>query len=138
MALILDTGPLYASLDRSDQDHGACRALIEAANEPLLIPAPVLVEVDYWIHQRLNPGALVALLADIEAGAYVVADLTRADYARVREVCDRYADADVGFVDAAVLAIVERMNEPKLATLDRRHFGLLRPRHRDTIELLPA
>jgi hypothetical protein len=138
MALILDTGPLYASLDRSDQDHAACRALIEAAQELLVIPAPVLVEVDYWIHQRLNPGALVALLTDIEAGAYVVADLTASDYARVRELCDRYADADIGFVDAAVLAVVERLNEPKLATLDRRHFSLLRPRHRDSIDLMPA
>ena len=138
MALILDTGPLYASLDRSDQDHAACRALIEAADEPLVIPAPVLVEVDYWIHQRLNPGALVALLTDIEAGAYVVADLTASDYTRVRELCDRYADADIGFVDAAVLAVVERLGEAKLATLDRRHFGLLRPRHRDSIDLLPA
>lgn len=138
MALILDTGPLYASLDRSDADHGACRALIEASTEPLLVPAPVLVEVDYWIQQRLNPGVLVALLDDIAAGAYVVADLTAADYARVRDLCDRYADADIGFVDAAVLAVVERLDEPKLATLDRRHFGLLRPRHRATLELLPA
>lgn len=138
MALILDTGPLYASLDRSDQDHAACRALIEGANEPLVIPAPVLVEVDYWIQQRLNPGTLVALLADIEAGAYVIENLTRADYTRVRELCDRYADADVGFVDAAVLAVAERLNEPKLATLDRRHFGLLRPRHVDALQLLPA
>lgn len=138
MALILDTGPLYASLDRSDQDHVACRALIELTEEPLVIPAPVLVEVDYWIQQRLSPGALVALLADIESGAYVVADLTMDDYARIRQLCDRYADADIGFVDAAVLAVVERLGEPKLATLDRRHFGLLRPRHRDSIDLLPA
>lgn len=138
MALILDTGPVYASLDRSDADHAACRALIEAAAEPLVIPAPVLVEVDYWIQQRLHPGVLVALLADIEAGAYVVADLEPQDYARVRELCDRYADSDIGFVHAAVLAVVERLNEPKLATLDRRHFGVLRPRHRDTIELLPV
>ena len=138
MALILDTGPLYAALDRSDADHATCRALIEDAVEPLVIPSPVLVEVDYWIQQRLHPGVLVALLADIEAGAYVVADLAPADYVRVRELCDRYADADIGFVDAAVLAIVERLNEPKLATLDRRHFGLLRPRHRDAIDLLPA
>jgi predicted nucleic acid-binding protein len=103
-----------------------------------VIPAPVLVEVDYLIHRHLHPGALVALLADIEAGAYTVVDLVAADYTRVRELCDRYADADIGFVDAAVLAIVERLNEPKLATLDRRHFGLLRPRHRESIELLPA
>ena len=138
MALILDTGPLYASLDRSDADHAACRALIETADEPLVIPSPVLVEVDYWIQRRLHPGALVALLADIEAGAYTVVDLAAADYTRVRELCDRYADADIGFADAAVLAIVERLDEPKLATLDRRHFGLLRPRHRESIELLPA
>jgi predicted nucleic acid-binding protein len=138
VALILDTGPLYASLDRSDADHRSCRTLIEATDEPLIIPAPVLVEIDYWIHKRLQAGALVALLADIEAGAYLVADLDTSDYARVSELCDRYADADIGFVDAAVLAVVERFNEPKLATLDRRHFGLLRPRHRESIELLPA
>lgn len=138
MALILDTGPLYASLDRSDADHQSCRALIESADEPLVIPAPVLVEVDYWISQRLHPGVLVALLADIESGAYAVAELLPSDYTRVRELCDRYADADIGFVDAAVLAIVERFGEPKLATLDRRHFGLLRPRHRASLDLVPA
>jgi predicted nucleic acid-binding protein len=138
VALILDTGPLYASLDRSDQDHAACRQLIEAAEEPLVIPAPVLVEVDYWVHQRLSPGAFVALLADIESGAYRVEDLQPADYTRVRGLCDQYADSDIGFVDAAVFAIVERLGEPKLATLDHRHFGLLRPRHRDSLDLLPG
>jgi hypothetical protein len=137
VALILDTGPLYASLDRSDADHAACRRLIEAADEPLIIPAPVLVEVDYWIHSRLHPGVLVALLDDIESGAYRVEDLLPADYARVRALCDRYDDADIGFVDAAVLAIVERLDEPKLATLDHRHFGMLRPRHVDALALLP-
>lgn len=138
MALILDTGPLYASLDRSDADHAACRSLIESAEETLVIPAPILVEVDYWIQQRLHPGALVALLADIEDEAYAVAELRRDDYARARQVCDRYADADIGFVDAAVLAIVERLGETKLATLDHRHFGALRPRHCDALTLLPG
>ena len=137
MALILDTGPLYASLDRSDADHIASRRLIEEVQEELVIPAPVLVEVDYWIHARLHPGVLVILLDDITAGAYRVEELSPEDYRRVREVCDRYADADVGFVDAAVLAVVERFNEPKLATLDHRHFGTMRPRHVEALRLLP-
>lgn len=137
MALILDTGPLYASLDRSDADHAACRRLIETTDEALVIPAPVLVEVDYWIHTRMHPGVLVALLDDIASGAYRVEELTLADYPRVRELCDRYADADIGFVDAAVLAIVERLNEPKLATLDQRHFRVVRPRHVRTMRLVP-
>lgn len=137
MALVLDTGPLYASLDRRDAAHAACRRLIETADEPLVIPAPVLVEVDYWIHERLHPGFLVALLDDILAGAYVVEDVQLEDHQRIRELCDRYADADIGFVDAAVLAMVERLNEPKLATLDRRHFAALRPRHVEALLLLP-
>jgi hypothetical protein len=137
VALILDTGPFYASLDRSDADHAACRQLIETANEVLIVPAPVLVEVDYWIHARLHAGVLVALLDDIVAGAYVVEDLQPVDYGRIRELCDQYADADIGFVDAAVLAVVERLNEPKLATLDHRHFRLLRPRHVDALQLVP-
>lgn len=137
MALILDTGPLYASLDRSDDDHARCRDLIETSEEPLLIPAPVLVEIDYLIQRTLHPGVLVALLGDVESGAYGVEDLAVSDYRRIGELCDRYADSDIGFVDAAVLAVVERLGEPKLATLDHRHFGLLRPRHVDTLELLP-
>jgi predicted nucleic acid-binding protein len=137
VALILDTGPLYASLDRSDADHPACRRLILEATEPLVVPAPVLGEVDDWIHTRLHPGVLVALLDDIADGAYLVEDLLPRDYRRVRELCDRYADADIGFVDAAVLAMVERLGERKVATLDRRHFGMLRPRHVDVLLLLP-
>jgi predicted nucleic acid-binding protein len=137
VALILDTGPLYVSLDRSDADHASCRRLTEEADEPLVIPAPVLVEVDYWVHVRMHPGVLVALLDDVIAGAYRVEELRPEDYRRIRQLCDRYDDADVGFVDAAVLAIVERLNEPKLATLDHRHFRLLRPRHVDALRLLP-
>jgi len=137
VALILDTGPLYASLDRSDSDHAACRKLIEESSESLVIPAPVLVEVDYWIHERLHPGVHVALLDDIALGAYRIEDLQPEDYRRIRDLCDRYGDSDVGFVDAGVLAIVERLDEPKLATLDHRHFRLLRPRHVDALQLLP-
>lgn len=49
-----------------------------------------------------------------------------------------YADLEVGFVDCAVLAVTERLGEPKLATLDHRHFGTMRPRHVEALELLPA
>jgi predicted nucleic acid-binding protein len=137
LALILDTGPLYASLDRDDASHAVCRRPIEDSVEPLVIPAPVLVEVDYWVHSRLHPGVFVALLEDIIAGAYQVEELESNDYRRIQEICDRYADSDVGFVDAAVLAVVERLNEPKLATLDHRHFRVLRPRHVDALRILP-
>lgn len=59
-------------------------------------------------------------------------------YVRIEQIVMTYRDLDVGFVDAAVLAVVERFGEPKLATLDRRHFAAVRPRHREALELLPS
>jgi len=103
-----------------------------------VIPSPVLVEVDYWIGRDLGNPTRLALLEDIVSGNFVIEDLVSGDYDRVYEIIERYSDADIGFVDAAVLAIVERLAEPKLATLDRRHFALLRPRHVRSLTLLPG
>jgi uncharacterized protein len=137
MALILDTGVLYGSLDRKDRDYRRCRALIEGADEALLIPSPVLPEVDYLVSARMGPGPMLALLRDIEASAYEVKELQLSDYTRVRDLMDQYSDLDLGFVDASVLTLVERLEEPKIATLDRRHFGVVRLRHVDALELQP-
>lgn len=137
MALIIDTSVLYAAMDRSDAAHTACRTLLERARETLVLPSPILPEVDYWVSKALGVGAMVTLLRDIAGGAFQIEDLVEDDYARVVEVLDKYADQDVGFVDAAVLAVTERLREPKVATLDRRHFGVFRPRHVKTLKLVP-
>ena len=137
MALILDTGVLYAALDRRDSAYERCRRLLEETNEPLVVPAVILPEVDYLLTMRARPEALLDVLNDMANGAYTVGDLHLEDYRRVRDICARYHDSDIGFVDAAVLAIVERVGEDKLATLDHRHFSVLRPRHVDSLRLLP-
>jgi predicted nucleic acid-binding protein len=137
MALVLDTGVLYSALDRNEPGHLACRLLLEATDEEIVIPSPVLPEVDYFIGDRLHPGVLISLLRDIQLGSFRVVDLEADDYFRIEEIVAQYADSNIGFVDAAVLAIVERLNEPKLATLDRRHFAMLRPRHVESLTLLP-
>jgi hypothetical protein len=103
-----------------------------------IVPAPVLVELDYLASRQRDRFAVTAMLDEIHRGAYEVEDLAPADYRRVRELLDTYADLRVGFVDAAVLAVTERLREPKLATLDHRHFSVMRPRHVDALELLPA
>lgn len=103
-----------------------------------ILPAPVLVEFDYLAARNPDRGTFGVLLDEIERGAYVVEDLLASDYPRVRALLKTYADLRVGFVDAAVLAIVERLREPKLATLDHRHFSVMRPRHVESLELLPV
>lgn len=137
MALILDTGPLYASLDRSDAHHAASRELVNSARETLVIPAPVLVEVDWLIRNRLHAGVFSALLDDIASGAYVIEDPAPTDYIRIREICDTYSDSDIGYVDASIVALAERLGEEKIASIDRRHLGIVRPRHVRAFRLLP-
>jgi len=138
VALICDTGPLYAAMDRADADHRACAQLLAGSEEQLLIPAPVIVELDWLASSRLGPEPFAAFLTDLEEGAIAVVDLVRDDYVRVRELLGRYADLNLGFVDAAVVATVERLREDKLASLDHRHFGTIRPRHVHALRLLPT
>jgi predicted nucleic acid-binding protein len=94
----------------------------------------VLVELDHFV----PTGAFVAFLRDVERGAFVVEDLQPPDYARLSELLVIYADLRLGFVDAAVLAVTERVGERQVATLDHRHFGVVRLAHTDALQILPA
>lgn len=137
MALVVDTGPLLASLDRDDPDHAECASLLRGS-ERQVVPAPVLVELDYWCDAKRLPRAFDEVLRNVRRGAISVEQIVDEDYERILEIRAQYRDLHVGFVDAAVLAVVERLGEPKLATLDRRHFAVMRPRHLRGLELLPA
>lgn len=136
MTLILDTGPIVAALNSQDPDHERCAALL-ATTDDLLIPSPVLVEVDYWLIKLGGPRVWSDFVADIARGAYRLAHPTEADLTRAAELESKYADLDLGLVDAAILAICERLDQSTLATLDRRHFSVLRPKHCPHLTLLP-
>lgn len=138
MALVCDTSVLLAGLDGADPAHESCAALIEAAGETLVVPALVLSELDYWCHERLTAAAWLAFLEDAIAGAYRIEHPTQGDLERALELQRTYGDLEVGVVDASVLAVVERLGEPKLATLDHRHFSVMRPRHVEALRLLPG
>ena len=94
----------------------------------------MLVELDHFV----PTSAFRAFLQDVERGAFVVEDLQPQDYARLGELLVTYADLRLGFVDAAVLAVTERLGERRVATLDHRHFGVVRLAHTDALQLLPA
>jgi predicted nucleic acid-binding protein len=82
-------------------------------------------------------GISLRFLRDVCEGAWIIESLSAADYRRVLEICEQYSDSEIGLVDAAVLAVSERLNEPKVATLDGRNFRMFRPRHVDALTLLP-
>jgi predicted nucleic acid-binding protein len=123
-----------ALLDADDQDHARCSELLRSWDGVRLVPAPVLVELDHFV----PTSAFVAFLRDVERGAFVIEGLQPADYVRLSELLVAYADLRLGFVDAAVLAVTERAGERQVATLDHRHFGVVRLAHADALQILPA
>jgi predicted nucleic acid-binding protein len=136
MALLLDTGPIVAALDEDDPEHDRCLALLEGGDDRL-VPSPILAEVDYWLSKLGGLRAWADFTADISGGAYRLIHPSEADLIRAAELELIYADLRLGFVDASIIALAERLNETRIATLDRRHFSVVRPRHCPHFTLLP-
>ena len=66
-----------------------------------------------------------------------VESVTPEDLIRVHHILEQYADNQLDFTDAAIVAIAERLNITRVNTLDLRDFSIIRPSHCDYFELLP-
>jgi predicted nucleic acid-binding protein len=133
--LLVDTGVLYALADRDDAWHRRSVDLLRRSRERLLAPASVIPEVAYLVHTRLGSAAERRFIRSVADRELAIEPLADVDWERALELMGDY-DA-LGFVDASVIAIAERLRVARIATTDRRHFGIVRPRHRAAFELVP-
>mgnify|MGYP005854366187 CR=1 FL=1 len=138
MALVLDTGVVLALLDADDRQHGRCVELVTSLGEDLVVPGTTLVEIDYFLRRLGQTAGWVAFLEDVRAGAYRLHQPDEDELLRAARLELRYADLGLGLVDASVVVTCEALGEAKVATLDRRHFSVVRPVHCDALTLLPA
>lgn len=138
--IVVDTSVLYAATDRSDQHHRRCRDWIVANTDILLVLPTVLAEVCYLIDRGLGPQAEATFLDDVGVGddyPYQLVELIDADLRRMSELVRRYADRRLGATDASIVAACERFDLDTVATLNRRDFDNLRPRHRPALIIVP-
>jgi predicted nucleic acid-binding protein len=124
-------------VDADDRHHAACLELLETDPGPLIVPLLVVTEVAYLIGTRLQPEAEVRFLGDLASGALNGEHVEPSDWMRIAELVWRYRDLPLGTVDASVVATAERLGLTTLATLDRRHFSVVRPTHTTAFSLLP-
>ncbi|MEV8633188.1 PIN domain-containing protein [Streptosporangium sp. NPDC051023] len=135
--LICDTGPLYAAMNRKDQEHARCLDLLETHPGPLILPSPVLAEVCWLLESRIGPAAEADFLQSIVDGELTMEPLTTTDVARMKALVVKYANFPLGAVDAAVIAVAERLNVHEIATIDHRHFGAVKNSRGGHFTLLP-
>jgi len=135
--LVVDAGPLVAAAATRDRNHERCVALLSEAPRPLVVPALVVTEVAYFLGDRIGHPAEQAFARSLRDGELLVEPVDPSDWARIAELLDAYADLPLGIVDASVVAACERLGVATLATLDRRHFSVVRTRNGQTLTLRP-
>jgi predicted nucleic acid-binding protein len=138
MALVCDTGPVYALYDADDAHHATVKAAIEAEPGPLFLPVILLAELDYLLHVRLGIDAALDFLESIEQGSFTLVLVTREDLSRCRELMTQYRDLGLGLADCSVIATAERLGIQRILTVDERHFRAVQPRRFSHFILIPA
>jgi uncharacterized protein len=137
MPLLLDTGFLYALLNRSEQNHERVLASVRTVHEPVILPVPAITEVAYLLLRDVGSEAVADFIASLAATDLILESPQIADYLCAAAVIRQYDDARIDFVDALIVAIAERLSITRILTLDVRHFAMFRPSHCKGFELLP-
>jgi uncharacterized protein len=101
------------------------------------VPTLVITEVVDLLAIRLGTEPEIRFLGDIAGGAFTVEPVSAADWLRIAEFVARCRDLPLGTVDASVVTAAERLGITEIATVDRRHFTVVRPAHAAAFTLLP-
>ena len=121
--VLLDTGPLVASLDASDAWHQPTLAALETIREPLITCEAVLAETCFLL--RHHKPAMRMIDRWLEEGTIRVAFSLAEHHHRVFSIIGKYADLPASLADACLVVMSELYPEARVFTLDH-HFKVYR------------
>jgi hypothetical protein len=137
VAILLDGSAVMAGADRADLNHAAAVAWFRRADEPLLLGALTLAELDVLLQRELGPAASLALVRSVVDGAIRIVSPTERDLERATELMTEAAEHHPRLADACLVAIAERLGVRRVATFDRRPIAVFRPHHVRAFDLEP-
>ncbi len=137
MPALIDTSAVLAAVDRRDPAHARVVAALSRERSTVVLPIVALPEIAFLLTNRHGDAKAAVVMGRIVRGRWPIEGLGATDLSRATELMARYADSRIGFVDAAVAALAERLAASRIYTLDRRDFAILRPRHAEAFEVLP-
>ena len=111
--------------------------MLESTAEQLVVPSPIVGETGFMIGQILGGVAEARFLRALADGELQVEQLTTTDLGRMAQLVETYGDLPLGTADASVIAVAERLQVETVATLDHRHFTVVRPQHVPALRLVP-
>jgi len=134
--LIVDTSALLAFFDASEPDHDSVAEVVGAA-DVLVVSPYVVAELHYLVATRHGVDDELAALDELASGAWDLVAFDEQQLRRARGVIATYRDQEIGVADASMVVLAERYGTRTIASLDRRHFDVLRSLDGGYFEVLP-
>ena len=134
-AALLDSGVIVGLLDRSEANHDRCVTPVEGLEGPLVTCEAVIAESRYLL--RGLPGAVDAVLENVERGIFQIPFQLSRSAILVRSVMRKYRGLPADFADACLVQPADELNTGDILTLDR-DFESYRWRRTRAFRLLVA
>jgi uncharacterized protein len=137
VAVLLDPSAVLAAADAADLNHRAAVAWFGRVDEPVLLGALGLAELDVLLQRELGPDASRAVVASVLSGSIRLVAPSRADLVRAAELMVEAAEHKPRLADALLVATAERLGIRRVAAFDRRPLAVFRPRHMRSLDFEP-
>ena len=124
--IVVDTSVVVAFMNAADDNHATVAGWLDGLEDDLGTTPLIVAEIDHLVAARGGRAAQRAFHRDLVAGAYLL-EWWPGAIASVAKVAERYADVGLGLADASLVALAERLDTIEIATLDERHFRVVRP-----------
>jgi len=134
--ILLDTGPIVAFFDASDNYHKTSVAELKNINERLVTTWPVLTEAFYLL--GFSWKAQDNLWEFIMRGGIEIFSLNDKQQLRCRQLMEKYWDLPMDLADGTLVVLAESNKFKKVFTLDHKDFLIYKPAHIKNFSLLPS
>ena len=135
MSAVVDTGPVFAIFDDTDAWHERASRWFKGRDDELIVPVTILGEVGHFLERHGGTRHSISFSEWLLQPRIQLEPLLPQDLRRMTLIMAKYPA--IGFVDASVVAVAERLLVDTIATTDRRHFASVQPRHTNRFLLVP-
>jgi uncharacterized protein len=104
-------------------------AFLAQTRETIGVPMTIVCELAGLVSRQLGARTAGRFAESVASGELPIVETERGDWARAAVLVRQYESLRLGLVDATVVAVAERLGVQTVATFDRCHFGIVRPRH---------
>lgn len=135
--MIVDTSVLLALFHPKERQHEPISAFFEHVDEPLVVSPYVVAELDYLVLTRTGVRNELAVIRALLEPAWEIAKVTDAQLDQAADLIEKYADEKIGLTDAVNVVLASAYRTTRIATLDHRHFRVLRLLDGSPVEIVP-